>query len=390
MTRRKWTLQSAKEAFAENGKMLLATEYVNPRTKMPYICLKHKDEGVQYMTLDKCLRGQGCHICKVEKISSKRRTNTSEIQAKCKDMGLIYVRHYVENNKTKVVYICPIHKDKGERIVEWSSLNHGHGCDYCARKQRSEKLRVSEEVVKEKCKELGLTYIRQYIKRDEHHNQTIVVFICPKHKDYGEQSVPWQNMKNGKGCICCSRGMFSINSRTPFIHIKAMFNMLGLELLSTEEEYYEANIQDVKLKYRCPKHPNVIQYKSVKSLAQGCGCALCNTSRGEEKVGDILDKLKFSYNRQHTFPDCKNKRVLPFDFYIPCVKVAIEYDGEQHYQPITFGGSIDEAQHNFEQTQHRDAIKTQYCIDNGIKLIRIPYWEKDNIEEILKKELNIY
>ena len=33
--------------------------------------------------------------------------------------------------------------------------------------------------------------------------------------------------------------------------------------------------------------------------------------------------------------------------------------------------------------------KTQYCNDNNIKLIRIPYWDFNNIEKILKKELKV-
>ena len=39
--------------------------------------------------------------------------------------------------------------------------------------------------------------------------------------------------------------------------------------------------------------------------------------------------------------------------------------------------------------KHIDTIKTKYCEDNNIKLIRIPYWEFDNIENILIKELNL-
>jgi len=58
----------------------------------------------------------------------------------------------------------------------------------------------------------------------------------------------------------------------------------------------------------------------------------------------------------------------------------IEYDGIQHYKP-TFG------EKSFVLTKNNDKIKTKYCLDNGIKLIRIPYWEKENIEEILQKEL---
>lgn len=31
----------------------------------------------------------------------------------------------------------------------------------------------------------------------------------------------------------------------------------------------------------------------------------------------------------------------------------------------------------------------QYCKEHGIKLIEIPYWDYDNIETILNKELDI-
>ena len=37
--------------------------------------------------------------------------------------------------------------------------------------------------------------------------------------------------------------------------------------------------------------------------------------------------------------------------------------------------------------KYLDDIKTKYCKDNNIELIRIPYWEKDNIEEILNHKL---
>ena len=39
--------------------------------------------------------------------------------------------------------------------------------------------------------------------------------------------------------------------------------------------------------------------------------------------------------------------------------------------------------------KHRDSIKTRYCKDNNIKLIRIPYWEFNDIEKILIKELKL-
>ena len=69
---------------------------------------------------------------------------------------------------------------------------------------------------------------------------------------------------------------------------------------------------------------------------------------------------------------------------------CIEYNGEQHYIPVDFAGKGKEwAENKLKNTQNVDNIKSRYCKDNNIKLIIIPYFEFDNIEKILKKELNI-
>ena len=47
-------------------------------------------------------------------------------------------------------------------------------------------------------------------------------------------------------------------------------------------------------------------------------------------------------------------------------------------------------QKEFEKTQYHDQIKDDYCKDNGINLIRIPYWERNNISQVLDKELQKY
>jgi len=58
--------------------------------------------------------------------------------------------------------------------------------------------------------------------------------------------------------------------------------------------------------------------------------------------------------------------MLPFDFYIPELNVCVEYDGIHHFKPV-HGVST------YEKTKNNDAIKTDFCMKNGIKLIRIPY-----------------
>ena len=102
-----------------------------------------------------------------------------------------------------------------------------------------------------------------------------------------------------------------------------------------------------------------------------------------ERYNAVYD-LNIKYIEQYKFDDCIYKDKLIFDFYIPSLNTCIEYDGEGHYKPFRFNKDKETMQKKLEETQIRDAIKTQYCKDNNIKLIRIPYFEFDNIDEILK------
>ena len=85
-------------------------------------------------------------------------------------------------------------------------------------------------------------------------------------------------------------------------------------------------------------------------------------------------------SKKKRFNDCKDKKPLPFDFYLPEYNICIEFDGQHHYRDI-FGIS------KLENTQSHDNIKNLYCYNNDIKIIRIPFWEGSNIADILSKEI---
>ena len=70
---------------------------------------------------------------------------------------------------------------------------------------------------------------------------------------------------------------------------------------------------------------------------------------------------------------------LPFDFYIVNGGKLIEVDGQGHYKPCHFNQiSHEDAQRSYEITIKHDAIKTKYCEQYNIPLLRIPYWEMDD------------
>lgn len=71
----------------------------------------------------------------------------------------------------------------------------------------------------------------------------------------------------------------------------------------------------------------------------------------------------------------KYNRPVQFDIFIPSLHLAIEYQGEQHFEDsLKFGGSSE--QHN------RDVNKKELCEKNGITLIEIPYWWNGTKESI--------
>lgn len=120
------------------------------------------------------------------------------------------------------------------------------------------------------------------------------------------------------------------------------------------------------------------------NLMRGEGCPECAESKGERAVSVWLKNNGIEYVSQYKFEDCKNIKPLPFDFYIPPLRICIEYDGEQHYRPVEFGGCSNErAQQLHKRTMQNDAIKNAFCIENNITLVRIPYYDFNHIDDIL-------
>lgn len=115
---------------------------------------------------------------------------------------------------------------------------------------------------------------------------------------------------------------------------------------------------------------------SYSKILEGSKCPNCVYSRGEKAVADVLDSLSIEYTREHSFEYLGRKR---FDFFIPSLNIAIEYDGEQHYKSIDAWGG----EEYLESVRQSDALKNDFCEYMVIDLLRIPYWEFDNIDEIV-------
>jgi len=134
---------------------------------------------------------------------------------------------------------------------------------------------------------------------------------------------------------------------------------------------------ETKIKIICKEHGEFEQ--TPNSHLNRSGCPICNESKGEREIKNLLNNNNILFETQKKFGKCKYKRILPFDFYLPKDNLCIEFDGEQHFKPIKHWGG----QKDFKYRKKLDNIKNNFCKDNNIKLIRIKY--NENIKEKLSK-----
>lgn len=115
-----------------------------------------------------------------------------------------------------------------------------------------------------------------------------------------------------------------------------------------------------------------------------CGCSL---SKGELKIIEILKNQKIDFKTQFSFDNLRgDNKKLRFDFAIIKDKeliCLIEYQGKQHYNNLDFFGG----ESALKKQKKYDSLKREYCKNNNIKLIEIPYWDynKINAEYLLQK-----
>lgn len=204
-------------------------------------------------------------------------------------------------------------------------------------------------------------------------NQELEI-ICPNGHNI---KMSWKRFENGRRCPHCSERSW-INRKKNIESINEIISKEGYKFL---EEYTTAK---TKMKCSCPNgHIFEINWNNFKS---GKRCPYCRKSKGEEIIKSILEELKIDFISQYKFKDCKDLLPLPFDFYLPNYNLIIEYDGEQHFD---VNRAFNSNENKFWETVIHDAIKNAYCEDNNISILRIPFWEYNNIKEIIKNKLNI-
>ena len=128
----------------------------------------------------------------------------------------------------------------------------------------------------------------------------------------------------------------------------------------------------------CGEKCEAIGWHLTRGLKTSCGCI---RSLGETKIIELLKQANLPFEMEKTFDTCRfpdTNKLARFDFYVDN-KYLIEYDGEQHFKG--WGSN----KNNLFYNQQHDLYKNQWCKENNIPLIRIPYTKLNTlcIEDLL-------
>jgi hypothetical protein len=72
------------------------------------------------------------------------------------------------------------------------------------------------------------------------------------------------------------------------------------------------------------------------------------------------------------------------DIFVPSLKLAIEYQGHQHFEPVEYFGG----EEGYKNTKQRDKRKADLCSENGITLLYFKYTESIT-KSFVKKKLEV-
>jgi very-short-patch-repair endonuclease len=317
---------------------------------------------------------------------------------KMKDEFFVDVKDLPLGSGEKVDVVCDycgkLHKKQYYSYIENRAQFPKDACYSCRAKKQHEfdyekRKNKSFDKLEEFCKTKEYYLIT---KRDDYTDVYMQIeYHCQKH---GYQIGTLDNMIHGHGCIKCQHekiSEFRLHSKD---FVEEFINGINGNTLLNKNEYINSTESNLIIKCGlCNKNTYTVSFDTYKTKGQTC-CRSCSAaiSKNENIIKQILENNNIEFEMQKTFENCKDIRKLPFDFYLPDFNLIIEYDGEGHYRKKFYFNRCKNPCLSLGKTVYHDYIKTQYCKDNNINLLRIPYWRRKNIEVIILqkiKELSI-
>lgn len=364
------------------GRLLVKKKLDTYKNGHPYFeCLC--DCGNKIIVNSDCLRKKGgtksCGCLNIENIKKLGVSRFQDLTGQ--KFGRLYVES-IHSHPDKGIYLWNCKCDCGNNtIVPSNSLKNGNTKSCGCLKSELLSENFGYDLTNQRFGRVTVLY-----RNNENTSYNVRSWhcICDCGKEFDS---PSSSLLNGhtKSCGCLNKELTSLRS------VKDMTGQRFGKL--TVIRRYEENTSDRKARWVCKcdcGNESIHIGKDLRSnKVKSCGC---ENSKGEYIISKYLLDNNYNFEKQKRFDDCRDILPLPFDICIYNNNniILCEFDGVQHFKPIKFNPYIsdEDMMINFEERKHKDNIKNEYCINNNIPLMRIPYWEINNIESILDNYFN--
>ena len=328
MSTKKKTIEDCKNLAESKGGKCLSEEYINSHTKYLWECARgHRWMSKQYLVQ----QGYWCLECSGSK---KKTIEDCKKFAELKN-GICLSSEY-KNNKQKIKWQC---SSGHQWEATFSDIkNNDSWCPECC---------GHEHKTIEHCCALSKLKNGKCLSTEYKNSKTKLLWECEKGHQW---QATYSKINQGQWCRECSG-----YKKKDIDFFKDLAKKNNGQCLSDK---YINSISP--LLWRCEKKH---EWSSLPHrITQGSWCSVC-INKNQEKLYSILQDIfhnkEIEYNYRG-FSWLKNKKKMELDFYIPNLKLAIEYNGEQHYRPVDFFGG----EEKFHYTQKLDILKQKLIQQN--------------------------
>jgi hypothetical protein len=308
--------------------------------------------------------GHGCPECGIRQIAEAKRKPMDQIVNFLKPRGIRVLQVYYEKARTRVHFFCEV--CSFDDTISWNDLRR-RGCPKCGRKRGADARRHKYDYVKQYLADLGIEFLSKQYKDSKTKLTVRFPCGCKGRSDFN-------SLQSGRLCKNCAP-----NARVTLADYHQLAALHGGSLVAM------ATTVNKPAKWKCRKGHNFSRpYSNIQQ--SGTFCPDCSEGLSERICRAAVEQLFGKPFEKTPLRGARGVggRPLRFDAYNEFLKLAVEHNGQQHYQPSRFGNQTEvEAVACFRKQQEHDRRRKEFCAANRITLIEVPeLGRKTKIEDL--------
>lgn len=259
---------------------------------------------------------------------------------------------------------------------KWQTPNgnlSGRGCRTCSTKRltKTRETFIIEATAKNgnKCDYSQFIYVN---------SKTKGIVICTKCQTVMSQTPETILKTESTGCVKCA----GLDQKTTTTYIEAANIKHNHKYDYSKFIYERAKSVGIII---CKKCKHEFPQRADQHL-KGQGCPMCYSYRSEKLAREIMERVLNGCQFPKARPAFLEK--LEYDGYNPRLKLAFEYQGQQHEKFTPF---YHKSQEQFIKQQERDVKKKKISIEQEIDIVYIPWkytiYKPKEMEEFIIEEL---